>query len=525
MTTLRPVSLLLALALWAGCGQAPRVTQTTQAPAPVAPACEPSAEVCDLADNDCDGQVDEGTTNACGGCGVLEQAPLEVCGACGAGTTVCATPDATICVNDTPTNACGGCQPLPYNRGSACGVCGGASWVCDGQEAVRCEGQDARNACGGCASLDAAPGEACGVCGSGQVVCVSPEAAQCQGDQGEAARNACGLCGPLPELGCGVCGDEVVGEGEQCDDGGRDDGDGCSAACQFEVAWVTVEPGRFIMGSPQSERGRRDSEIQHLVELTRRFELRATELTRAEWEGVMGTRPWSLAGCGPSCAASKISWWDALVFLNRLSERDGLEACYRLDGCEGEPGTGCEGGAEVCEFDFTCANATFVGLDCAGYRLPTEAEWEYAARAGSETAFPTGDLIHTARSPLDPNLDLIGWYSGNSAASYEGAQDCAGWFTGATTCGPQEVATKRPNAWGLFDMHGGVYEWVWDWDAPLPISLQIDPLGPTGGEARVRRGGAWNSPSQFCRSAFRFGNEPSMRREGVGLRVARTLGE
>jgi len=137
------------------------------------------------------------------------------------------------------------------------------------------------------------------------------------------------------------------------------------------------------------------------------------------------------------------------------------------------------------------------------YRLPTEAEWEYACRAGSNTAFANGGITETGCGH-DPNLDAMGWYCGNSGSK------------------THPVAQKKPNAWGLYDMHGNVWEWCQDWYGDYPRGHVTDPAGPSSGSLRVNRGGGWSSNAGFCRSAFRDCYSPGFRYGYLGFRLART---
>jgi formylglycine-generating enzyme required for sulfatase activity/tRNA A-37 threonylcarbamoyl transferase component Bud32 len=227
--------------------------------------------------------------------------------------------------------------------------------------------------------------------------------------------------------------------------------------------FVRIEPDTFTMGSPGSEEGRDADEVQHQVTLTRAFWLGRTEVTQGQWREVMGTPLPRFDGCGPECPVASVSWGDAVTYLNKLSDREGLERCY---------------------------GPTFKGLACSGYRLPTEAEWEYAARAGTTSA-RYGDL-----SP-------IAW-----SAETAGGR-------------PRMVGTKAPNPWGLRDMLGNLWEWTGDWydEYGGPV---VDPVGPATGTSRVIRGGSWNGSASSLRAADRLHYSPGERDSTIGFRVARS---
>jgi formylglycine-generating enzyme required for sulfatase activity len=231
----------------------------------------------------------------------------------------------------------------------------------------------------------------------------------------------------------------------------------------LEMEFVLIKPSKFVMGSPESEPGRYGGEKPHRVNLTKPFYLMTTEVTQGQWQALMDNNPSSHKGCGESCPVEQVSWEDVQQFIRELNHKEGTDK----------------------------------------YRLPTEAEWEYACRSGSTTAFPNGPIT-TLHCGADPNLDAIGWYCGN-----------AGDIT-------KPVAGKKPNAWGLHDMLGNVQEWCQDWFGPYPDDEVVDPKGPKKGSYRVMRGGVWYSPARDVRCASRFGSPPHYRFGYIGFRLCMT---
>ena len=263
---------------------------------------------------------------------------------------------------------------------------------------------------------------------------------------------------------------------------------------------VWIPSGTFTMGSPASELGRGTDETQHVVRLSRSFFLDQTEVTQRAWTALSGgVRPAS-APCGDTCPVS-IDWYSAVAFANVRSAAEGLAQCYTLSGCD-SPTDGWRGGEH-----FYCTDASFVGLSCSGYRLPTESEWEYAARASTTTATSLGNLSGTVNdcSTSQPNLDRIAWW----CLTYSGL--------------PSPVGTKESNGWGLHDMLGNLMEWTWDRESAYPGTV-TDPLGETSPlfMNRVIRGGVFFSSAQYLRSAARNSDLPS-RRNFTGVRLARTV--
>ncbi len=254
---------------------------------------------------------------------------------------------------------------------------------------------------------------------------------------------------------------------------------------------VRVLPtGKFLMGSPETELGRDNDEVQHEVELSRPFLISETELTQEQWRQVTKSEPSYFEKCGADCPVERVSWYEAVEFANRLSDREGLATCYVLGECTGTLGGGCESGERFCGGDYFCKTASMLKLDCEGYRLPTEAEWEFATRAGTETPFWAGD-------------DLT--------------REQANFLSGKTV----EVRSFDPNPWGLYEVHGNVWEWVWDWEAAYPASA-TDPLGPETGSFRVVRGGSWCNGARDCRSADRSSRAPGDRNAYLGFRLVKT---
>lgn len=224
-----------------------------------------------------------------------------------------------------------------------------------------------------------------------------------------------------------------------------------------EFAFRYCPAGEFTMGSPASEAGRRDVEERRKVTLTRGFWLLETPVTQGEYRAVTGKNP-SFFRSGDDFPVETVSWADCQDYLEAL-------------------------------------NALEIAPENFAFRLPTEAEWEYACRAGT-----------TGPYNVDRPLDWLGWYRGNSEKK------------------TRKVRGKNANAWGLYDMHGNVWEWTADWYASTyPDGDAVDPAGPNTGSSRVLRGGYWGTSAVRCRSACRNDNYPDARRAGYGFRFALTL--
>jgi formylglycine-generating enzyme required for sulfatase activity len=229
---------------------------------------------------------------------------------------------------------------------------------------------------------------------------------------------------------------------------------------------VSIKPGGFWMGSSGSEKGHDKNESpQHLVKLTKGFYMGATEVSQAQWLKVMRSRPWSGKDNvreGESYPATYVSWNDAVEFCKKLSQTEGRK-----------------------------------------YRLPTEAEWEYACRADTKTAYSFGDS--------DSSLGDYAWFNNNANAADEKYAHA--------------VAQKKPNPWGLYGLHGNVWEWCGDWydENTYPPRQVIDPNGPSSGKYRILRGGSWLTYPEHCRSAHRSRYSPVKRINLIGFRIVLDL--
>jgi formylglycine-generating enzyme required for sulfatase activity len=234
---------------------------------------------------------------------------------------------------------------------------------------------------------------------------------------------------------------------------------------------VLIAAGEFLMGSPDSDTDAYDDEKpQHRVQISRSFYLGLYVVTQGQYAVVTGEYPNHFEG-SDDLPVENVSWNDAIGFCDKLSEHESLKPYYQ--------------------------SGSLVQLGAEGYRLPTEAEWEYACQAGVATRFSFGDD--------SASIGDFAWYNRNAKSR------------------THPVGQKRPNAGGLYDMHGNVWEWCWDRYEPSYYveSPVADPLGPPQAVDRVFRGGGWHDDPRDCRRAFRGGITPEFRYDFLGFRVAR----
>ena len=236
---------------------------------------------------------------------------------------------------------------------------------------------------------------------------------------------------------------------------------------EYPFRWCP--PGTFMMGSPPEEQDRMEREKQHQVTLTRGFWLLETLVTQDMWEKMMGNNPSCYEG-SKKLPVEEVSWDDCQEYIDKLND---------------------------------------LGIAPEGYcfSLPTEAQWEYACRAGTTTPFHFGDTLNGDKA--------------NCNGNYPYGTSTKGQYLRKTS----EVGSYPANVWELYDMHGNVYEWCSDWYGDYPNGAVTDPTGASSGSSRVIRGGGWDFSAMGCRSAFRSDYDPSIRRNRLGIRLALVLNQ
>ncbi len=250
------------------------------------------------------------------------------------------------------------------------------------------------------------------------------------------------------------------------------------------MEFVLVPAGTFRVGSVGHLASRSERPVREAA-ISRPFYMGRNAVTQARWEAVVGSNPSEAPECGTDCPVENVMWENTHEFIRWLNAQERTRT----------------------------------------YRLPTEAEWEHAARGGTETDTYAGDLeIRAALNAQVP--DLIGWYGGNSAENYSGGRDCSDWRGKqypSDRSGPQQVRRKVANAYGPHDMIGNVSEWVADWHGPYPERAETDPTGPasTLDRVRVHRGGSWHDYPIACRVSTRVGAHSRSRTGHTGFRLVR----
>ena len=245
---------------------------------------------------------------------------------------------------------------------------------------------------------------------------------------------------------------------------------------RFGFGEVLIPPGTFVMGSPESEKGHFSNEVQHEVTLTKGFYMMKTQVTQKLWKEITGENPSRFKG--EDNPVEKVSWFDCVKAANKLSEKMGYEKVYEINGEDVK-----------------------MNLKANGYRLPTEAEWEYVARGGEDFKYAGSN-----------NLSEVAWYG------YFDDDDKNRTITKEET---KAVGQKKSNGYGLYDMSGNVWEWCWDWYGDYPKGSVVDPEGVENASLRVYRGGSWVLYAKFCRVANRNNGSPADRGSNLGVRFLR----
>ena len=236
------------------------------------------------------------------------------------------------------------------------------------------------------------------------------------------------------------------------------------------VEMVLIPAGEFMMGAlPDDEEAYDDEKLRHKVEITKDFYVGKYPVTQSLWKAVMGENPSEFQG--EDCPVECVTWFDCVEFCNELSEQEGKQPAYTIDG----KNVSCNWNAN-------------------GYRLLSEAEWEYCARANQNFLYSGSN-----------NPDEVAWYRRNSRAKI------------------RPVGKKMPNGFGLYDMSGNVDEWVWDWPRDYSTENQSDPTGAPTGSGRMFRGGGWFNDPRHLRVSVRDWFEPTNRFDDLGFRLGRTL--
>ncbi len=251
--------------------------------------------------------------------------------------------------------------------------------------------------------------------------------------------------------------------------------------------YTLIKGDTFQMGSPESEPERSSDEIQHNVTVGD-FYMSKTEVSQKEYQEIMGENPSDTKG--DDLPVTNITWYDAVEYCNKLSQKEGFTPCYTISG-----------------------NTVTWDKSANGYRLPTEAEWEYSARANTTTPFSFGDYVHNS------DANCYNAYGYNNDAS-------GNWVNGSDAYLRKTVTVTQysANDYGLYNMHGNVAEWVWDWYSEYDSKTSADPTGSESGNAKVVRGGGWNDHPKHIRSAYRGAQPADVGLYSIGIRPVRNAG-
>jgi formylglycine-generating enzyme required for sulfatase activity len=257
------------------------------------------------------------------------------------------------------------------------------------------------------------------------------------------------------------------------------------------MKFTLIQPGTFLMGAPESEYLSDSNEYpQHTVVLTKPYYMGVYEVTQEEFFRVKGFNPSTLKGA-KRLPVETVTWYDAILFCNRLSILDKVDSCYEILNIKTD-------GIHTIHAD------VHLRVEKNGYRLPTEAEWEFACRGGTTTPFPFGDNITTIQANYD------GYTPYFEKEKKEVFRDKS-----------LEVDSLLANRFGLYNIVGNVFEWCWDYYGEYSGIKQTDPVGPSAGNERVRRSGAYTSPAHHMRSSVRHGIPPGVPFFHMGFRVSK----